>query len=1068
MIVILLFGYNQLQVNASETYEDVSASWDFKNDLPSGIQSATSYEGVTADIQSTVSSISMHVDATSGKLYCVGRNNAQINAGTILQVPVKSTKDTVTIVGYGGGYSPTFTINGTTYSDDNFVYVAKTADVSKGYVEATVANGGYIYSVSVVQVSPYQEKPLYETDFMDWDEMKASTSETTITKQTKYSHETITFSLYNTAVNPAGSNAKFQNGETLGWLMASKAEDPYVITSTLASITKVYFVHGATGSKRGWKLEVKGDGDSDWVTLSDAVANPAGWSPVEVEVNRTNAQLRWTNLNSSQNAYMFQLKIYGMVDLSKVPAIASFDANGTTFTAADICVEDASGNMTATVELSKSASMISESNPLTNVVADNGEVGTITYTTTGSGADAQTVAVIPVSANGETVTYKITFVFKPDYTLTYINSDGSTVIGTQSVEKDATIGQFAYGQADVTIANGYAFRGWAESVEDKNQFKYTEGYVVTTDLSLYAMVTDIETANDTARYEYDLTSPYFFADDHEGFNLTGKGAYYNNHGWVIYDDDQISLLVGGTGYIKLGLCQYGGSCTITLLDPQGNTVGTASAPASSDGAETSIQLDGLASGTYTLSFSGGTYLHSITVVNTASTPFESDGTWYVVKSGDADALITTLELVNGFNSSSSSQRRFIFLPNGTYDLGNKCLTSISGYNISLVGQSTDGVTIKNLPTAEGIGVTATLLNTSNNLYMQDLTLQNAWDYNGATGRAVCLQDKGKKTICKNVKMLSYQDTYYSNGSGQFYWETSEIHGVVDYLCGGGTVYYNECKLVNEDVNGKAATMTAPYNTGDDLGYIFESCTVESPVSFNYGRAWGGNASLIYLNTTLLQPSNIASSRFTTAGMNVAAKKFMEYNTMDSSGNVVSPTSNVLDFTLNGSTVYSYETIMAASEATQYSYDNIFTSWDPKTLCVQVALGDSAVYDDAKNTISWNAVDGAIMYFIFKDDVYVGMTEETSYSLSETSSSSSNARKNAPATINDSTYTVRAANSMGGLGDAQYVKLADTDGIETINAEQDNDNAPVYNVLGQRVKSGTKGLVIKNGKKYIVK
>ena len=76
---------------------DVTAKWDFKNDLPAGIQETTNYQKTTVDIPSTVEGVSMHVDATNGKLYCIGRNNAQFNSGTILQVPVKSTRDIVVV-----------------------------------------------------------------------------------------------------------------------------------------------------------------------------------------------------------------------------------------------------------------------------------------------------------------------------------------------------------------------------------------------------------------------------------------------------------------------------------------------------------------------------------------------------------------------------------------------------------------------------------------------------------------------------------------------------------------------------------------------------------------------------------------------------------------------------------------------------------------------------------------------------------------------------------------------------------------------------------------------------------
>ena len=219
----------------------------------------------------------------------------------------------------------------------------------------------------------------------------------------------------------------------------------------------------------------------------------------------------------------------------------------------------------------------------------------------------------------------------------------------------------------------------------------------------------------------------------------------------------------------------------------------------------------------------------------------------------------------------------------------------------------EGTIIKNAPdrAIEGIGTTATILNTSSNLYLQDLTLQNALDYYGAGaagqvgGRAVCLQDKGQRTISKNVRMLSYQDTYYSNSNSQFYWETSELHGCVDFLCGGGDVFYDRCLLVAESrsATGKSgeATLTAPYiDASNHYGYVFNQCTVENKAAkFNFGRAWGGVSRLAFLNTTLNQPTEISATRFTPQGMNVVADRFVEYRSVDPEGNVVSPPSFVI-------------------------------------------------------------------------------------------------------------------------------------------------------------------------------
>ncbi len=139
-------------LSASPTFaDDITAVWDFKNDQPAGIQEATSYQGVEADIPSTVEGIVMHVDATAGKLYCVGRNNAQMNPGTILQVPVVSTEDVVTVEGYPGYCH--FAVGGDENGENSTVsHTATSIEVVQGYVEVTATEGNnYIYTVQVVQ-----------------------------------------------------------------------------------------------------------------------------------------------------------------------------------------------------------------------------------------------------------------------------------------------------------------------------------------------------------------------------------------------------------------------------------------------------------------------------------------------------------------------------------------------------------------------------------------------------------------------------------------------------------------------------------------------------------------------------------------------------------------------------------------------------------------------------------------------------------------------------------------------------------------------------------------------------
>ena len=64
----------------------------------------------------------------------------------------------------------------------------------------------------------------------------------------------MSFSIFNTQIGASNFNVgKFPDWNG-GMLMAAKSDNPYIITSKLASVTKVHFIHGATGGNRGWKL----------------------------------------------------------------------------------------------------------------------------------------------------------------------------------------------------------------------------------------------------------------------------------------------------------------------------------------------------------------------------------------------------------------------------------------------------------------------------------------------------------------------------------------------------------------------------------------------------------------------------------------------------------------------------------------------------------------------------------------------------------------------------------------------------------------------------------------------
>ena len=1021
--------------------QDVTAIWDFQHNVPEGINTATNFQGKVGDITSTVDGILLHVDATNGKLK--GRTtDAQFNTGTILQVPVKSAKDIVTVTSCHGYHN--YTIGGIAATEDATDHKATTAEVAKGYVEVVATGGCYLYNVKVVQVSAIQEKALYNTDFTNWEKIdNTKATDVKVNLKTLYSKEAFTFTFNGVGVDPTGNQAKFP--DRTGYMITAKypnqytTAEPSAVTSPLASITKITLHQAATGGNRGIKVSVKGDGDDDWVVIHNVSIVKASGEDLTLDVNRTNCQIKFENFALGQNAYVTDLAIYGNVDMSKTPMLGSFAVNGKAYQAADLFEENAEGKQIATILVSKKAKLITESNPLTDLVTANGTIKSTTYTTTGEGANQKTVATIIVEANGDEVTYELTVGFKPDFTLTYYNIDGKTVIGTQAVEQDAEIEAFLEGvENKVTVADGKKFRGWSSSLK-QDEKKFTTSSVITSDAALYALVTDVETANATARYDYNFTKEGFDINDHEAISVENGKWHDTTHGWVFESNGKIKVLMGGKGYIKMNLCQYSKTGKITLLDPKGNEVSSIDAKATKDGNFGILQNESTESGEYTLTFEGGdTYIHSLSIVNMTNPAFAQNGNWMEVKAGDAQGFMTALEIANGNNAAANATRTFIFLPNGTYDLGDKCLTTISGNNISIIGESMDNTIIVNNPEVEGIGVTATLFNTSTGLYMQDLTLKNAYPFDKSTGRAVCLQDKGTQTICKNVKMLSYQDTYYSNNNkGQYYFENSDIHGIVDFICGGGDVFFNKCTLTLEP--GKGSYITAPYTDGSDYGYVFDGCKIVGSAtdSFTFGRSWGGTAKCAFLNTILDKnaAANIASTRWTTGGMNVVAKNFFEYNTVDENGKVISPAENIVKFTKDKE-VSEYNTIITAEKAAEFSLDKVFTNWKPADLAAQKSASAAT---ESNGNLAWEG--DAQMYIVLKDGNFFAMTAEKSLDIAGATG----------------TWSVRAANEMGGFGKMTSVVT----GIKNIAAadEAATVSTAIFSISGAQQNSLQKGINI---------
>ena len=861
----------------------------------------------------------------------------------------------------------------------------------------------------------------------------------------------------------------FQDEETISQLIAASESTE----SDTIKINGIDFIIEANGNKieaaqsgiktdDGVTFKVQVESNLDIVTVNGgedfaytigdmaAVEANTNYSPTETDVN---------------NGYVMIVNNGGsLLSISAVqkekpkpldpPALDALTINGTKY-----AVETLFGQTyEAELVIDFDDVMVSASNPVT-AIAKTGAIESITY----DGDDTKCTVIITMSSEDmQTVQYKLNIKQKPSAKLTYYDSDGITVLGESRRELGAIIDHFDVNFDAVTVEEGYKMRGWYH--EPDGGLRYTIGETVNTNISLYAITTAIEEASTSAIYDFNLTDIYFDPANHEAFNPKGDGFHWFDdvHGWAFKDGNQIDLLVGPKATISIKLCQENDNDTILIKSEAGDTLSILKTDVKDDGDIVNYMYNG-EGGTISLFIKTSTEvkIHGIRIINTAETNYTNIGNWFIVSPGDAKSFLEVVDLANTLNSTKNSERLYIFLPKGTYDLGDTVETTISGHNISIIGESPDSTIIVTAPNYdnEGLGTADLLKNTSTNLYLQDLTLKNAFEYyeSDSQGAAASFNDLGNYTIGKNVRMLSYEGTYYSmNNRLQSYWDECDFHGTTDFICGGGDIriFNSTLSLEPRFTNGGGTRMIVAPRTLTQFGYVFDNCKVvdlsEGKGAWSFGRTWSNQPIAVYLNTQLDDnaENTLVDTRWTEEGRtNTDPEVFGEYNTMDINGVDITPETNTIKVKS------SFQTILNASMASAFTYekmfsDNVEKKWDPAKFTAQIGAPEDARYDNG--VITWTAVDGATIYALFMNNTFLTMTNETSY--------------NVEVNPDLDRLSIRSANAMGGFGPKAHV--AGTTGIQTVKRNADNDI--IYNLQGVRVKKPGKGIYIINGKKTIVK
>ena len=346
-------------------------------------------------------------------------------------------------------------------------------------------------------------------------------------------------------------------------------------------------------------------------------------------------------------------------------------------------------------------------------------------------------------------------------------------------------------------------------------------------------------------------------------------------------------------------------------------------------------------------------------------------------------------------------------------------------NVSIIGEGMDNTSLTNtVPNSgqsanvlEGIGKgdVLCLQKGATNTYFQDLKMYSSMG--DAKGRDIVLNDQSNKTICKNVNLWAYQDTYVSNNqNGKFYFEDGILRGRTDYLCGKGDVYYNNVELWICEKGGYLAVPSQPKK----YGYIFKDCTIKDATAakdlngnYTLGRPWGkGTPIALYIDTKMEAIPSAAGWNEMSGGY---PKRFAEYNSYTSTGSVVdlkdrkkvydAYDSKDGDNYVNRRNETAGDPILTAEEAATYTIETVMgqdDDWDPTAATEQASAPSNVKLNGT--TLAWDNNDYALLWAVCKNGKVVDFTITPSYIVDDTSA----------------TWSVRAANEMGGLSEATVV------------------------------------------------
>jgi pectin methylesterase-like acyl-CoA thioesterase len=438
--------------------------------------------------------------------------------------------------------------------------------------------------------------------------------------------------------------------------------------------------------------------------------------------------------------------------------------------------------------------------------------------------------------------------------------------------------------------------------------------------------------------------------------------------------------------------------------------------------------------------------------------YAPDVTRVVAKDGSGD--YTTVQAAFDDVPLNYPGKWIIYVKPGTYY--EKLILAENKINVVLKGDHPDSTILTyddNASTSGGTSESYSIAVEADDFTAMDITFQNT---NQVT-QAVALHVDGDRQSYYRCKLLGYQDTYYTYGTGRIYMKHCYIEGSVDFIFGRSTVVFDSCEINENRNDGKlTAASTEPESK---FGYVFLDCRITAdeigyngtPVSsFVLGRPWQKAPRTVFIRCE--EPAELSAAGWET--WNVLPAIYAEYQCFGPGSDTTNRISIGRQLTDEEAFDYTISNIFSRATHPSFSYD-----WLPdqsyarlNQLIIFSELPQKRMGDSPFELTAEASSDLPVSYSSSNIDVAVigGNTVTlTGVGTTDITASQEGNFLYYPASDVVQTLTVDVASS------ADEVKFSGTTGIKiypnpessTINikrVENDPENAAIYDLKGQKV------------------